>query len=100
MNAETKPRHPEQLRHAIDRGEGGDKVAYPDPAASPLGTDEEAGGNPSSPEATATAYRQEVRSTPRESSRGDGSRGLLIGLWAVLAAVVAAFLVFFFAYGG
>lgn len=33
-----------RLRAAIDRGETGDKVAFPDPAAAPLGTDDEAAG--------------------------------------------------------
>ena len=33
-----------QLRNEIDRGETGDKVAAPDPAAAPLGTDDEAAG--------------------------------------------------------
>jgi hypothetical protein len=33
-----------RLRDAIDSGETHDKVDYPDPAAAPLGTDEEAGG--------------------------------------------------------
>lgn len=33
-----------QLRDDIDRGRTGDKVAGFDPAAAPLGTDEEAGG--------------------------------------------------------
>ena len=32
----------DRLRAAIDRGETGDKVAVDDPAASPLGTDDEA----------------------------------------------------------
>ena len=35
----------EQLRHAIDSGKTGEKVAHPDPAAAPLGTDAEASGN-------------------------------------------------------
>lgn len=35
---------PTQLRAAIDAGETGEKVNFPDPAAAPLGTDEEAGG--------------------------------------------------------
>ena len=33
----------ERLRHKIDTGKTGDKVGVPDPAASPLGTDAEAG---------------------------------------------------------
>lgn len=36
----------EQLRAAIDRGEQGDKVALSDPAAAPLGADDEAAGHP------------------------------------------------------
>jgi hypothetical protein len=35
-----------QLRDDIDRGRTRDKHAYPDPAAVPLGTDDEAGGTP------------------------------------------------------
>jgi hypothetical protein len=35
-----------RLRHAIDSGNTGDKVNYPDPAAAPLGTDDEAAGTP------------------------------------------------------
>ncbi|MFN4184315.1 MAG: hypothetical protein ACK4M6_05975 [Hyphomonas sp.] len=33
-----------RLRHEIDSGNTGDKVNYPDPAAAPLGTDDEAAG--------------------------------------------------------
>lgn len=33
-----------QVRHGTDAGKTRDKVDYPDPAAAPLGTDEEAGG--------------------------------------------------------
>ena len=36
--------HAHRLKAAIDRGETGDKVAFPDPAAAPLGTDDEAAG--------------------------------------------------------
>jgi hypothetical protein len=35
--------NPTEARGRIDKGRIGDKVAAPDPAASPLGTDEEAG---------------------------------------------------------
>jgi len=34
----------QRLRHAIDTGQTGDKIPYPDPAAAPLGTDDEAAG--------------------------------------------------------
>lgn len=36
----------DQISKAIDSGATGEKVAHPDPAAAPLGTDAEAGGNP------------------------------------------------------
>ncbi|MCH8686039.1 hypothetical protein [Pedomonas mirosovicensis] len=39
-----------QLKHDIDSGRTGDKVNFPDPAAAPLGTDDEAGGVSHSPE--------------------------------------------------
>jgi len=45
----------EQLRADIDRGRTGDKIAGPDPAAAPLGADEEAAGTPLRPEAVAAA---------------------------------------------
>lgn len=35
----------DQLRADIDAGRTGEKVAHPDPAAAPLGTDDEAAGN-------------------------------------------------------
>ena len=35
-----------RLRDRIDRGGAGDKVAFSDPAAAPLGTDAEAAGTP------------------------------------------------------
>lgn len=34
-----------RVRHAVDSGETRDKVRYPDPAAAPLGTDDEAAGH-------------------------------------------------------
>jgi hypothetical protein len=37
-------RNTDQLRERIDRGETGEKVDFPDPAAAPLGTDDAASG--------------------------------------------------------
>jgi hypothetical protein len=59
----------DRLRHDIDRGRTGEKVAYSDPAASPLGTDDEAAGTPPSPEAIAHAHAQEM-SGGRHSAPG------------------------------
>lgn len=56
---ETKKKTPttDQLRIRIDRGETGDKVAGSDPAAAPLGTDDEAGGFPPTEQERALAAR-------------------------------------------
>lgn len=53
----------DQIRHAIDSGATGEKVAFPDPAAAPLGTDAEAGGN--SP--TRQERAMEVRAQPEHA---------------------------------
>jgi hypothetical protein len=50
-----------RLRRDIDSGKTGDKVAASDPAAVPLGTDEEAGGVTSPEEAVEKARRAELR---------------------------------------
>jgi hypothetical protein len=49
------------LRDAIDSGATGGKVAAPDPAAAPLGTDAEAGGHPPTEAEVARSLDQEVR---------------------------------------
>lgn len=46
-----------QARKRIDRGKTHDKVNFPDPAAAPLGTDEEAGGARTSEEDIARSVR-------------------------------------------
>jgi hypothetical protein len=51
---------PENLRQNIDKGRSGDKVRMPDPAAAPLGTDDEAGGAPATAEEVELARRNEV----------------------------------------
>ncbi|GGE41099.1 hypothetical protein GCM10007276_18110 [Agaricicola taiwanensis] len=50
----------DRLRHDIDQGRTGEKISYSDPAAAPLGTDDEAAGHPPSPAAIAHAHRQET----------------------------------------
>lgn len=58
-----------QLRDAIDRGRTGSKVPHKDPAAAPLGTDEEAAGTPPTPQDIRIAMRNEVLSRGRHSPR-------------------------------
>lgn len=49
MSDRKKTLNWEQVRDRIDSGATGDKVAGSDPAAAPLGTDDEAAGAPSEP---------------------------------------------------
>jgi hypothetical protein len=59
-----------QLRDDIDAGRTGDKVDWPDPAAVPLGTDEEAAGTPPDSLAVETARTLEISSkSPGPSTR-------------------------------
>lgn len=51
----------ETLRRDLDSGRGRDKLAAPDPAAAPLGTDDEAAGTPISPEQARLARSEEIR---------------------------------------
>jgi hypothetical protein len=70
--AETRQDHAtvEQLRDAIDRGRAGDKVPVLDPAAAPLGADEEAAGTPLHSSAVHEAFRQEAGRSSGHSGRG------------------------------
>ena len=56
-----------QLRRDITSGATGDKVPVIDPAATPLGTDDEAAGAPPSPEMIAAVRRHERETAPRRS---------------------------------
>lgn len=98
------------LRHEIDRGRTGDKIAFPDPAAAPLGTDDEAAGGAPSAAAVAHAAAAEQRAggvaapaasneTSRaidgaETERRENRRWLIAGTLIVLGvtALVAVLL--------
>jgi hypothetical protein len=59
---DTTPTHTvDQLRGEIDAGHAGDKAAASDPAMSPLGTDDEAGGHSNAREQIEQARREETR---------------------------------------
>jgi hypothetical protein len=80
----------EQLRDDIDSGRAaGDKMRVGGPAATPLGTDEEAAGTPVSPAAVERARRFENR-TGMASSEPDGIRAawILIAFGLAFAAVM------------
>ncbi|MBA3325999.1 MAG: hypothetical protein H0T41_12290 [Rhodobacteraceae bacterium] len=65
-NSNDEARNAAQLRAAIDRGDAGDKAMQGDPAAAPLGTDDEAAGTPNSARQVESAMKQEVRARSRD----------------------------------
>jgi hypothetical protein len=84
-----------RLRHDIDRGRGGDKVDNIDPAAAPLGTDDEAAGKPPSPAEIHLAYRHEVGRGVR-SERSDDDHGVAIYLTVFLLWSLGLFSAIYF----
>ncbi|MHB2167218.1 hypothetical protein [Alsobacter sp. R-9] len=67
---------PEHERGRIDAGRTGDKVAFPDPAAAPLGTDAEAAGQASSaaqPRALQTPPHEPPGASDERLRRIDGN---------------------------
>jgi hypothetical protein len=58
----------EQLRRDIDRGLTGDKIPVEDPAAAPLGTDDEAAGTPPTRDEVRDARRREGVGRPPDTS--------------------------------
>jgi len=91
---EGKPSTADQLRHDIDRGRTGDKIAWPDPASAPLGTDEEAAGTPPNPREVETARRDERRgSHARQPEAGLGHAWILIAFIFALFAGLLVWLI-------
>lgn len=81
-----------QLKRDIDTGRTGDKIGHSDPAASPLGTDDEAAGHPPSPEQIAHARAQEVRRPPTPSGEQPIRKSRLkFWLWSIGAVIFLAF---------
>ena len=63
---EADPPTADRLRHDISRGKAGDKVDHPDPAAAPLGTDDEAAGKPPTLEERRIAAAETAPPKPSE----------------------------------
>ena len=81
----------EQLRHDIDQGRTGDKVRFPDPAAAPLGTDEEAAGTPIDPQVIAQTRDAEARmARPTDAQRSAEGRVSDVLWWVAMVAVAVA----------
>jgi hypothetical protein len=94
-----------QLRSAIDSGRTGDKVGVSDPAAAPLGTDEEAAGTPVPSAQAAAALEHETNAgiqlhadargrvdphRPREKHQRPYAMIMLLAVLLVAAAVFAS----------
>lgn len=84
QNETPKPPNAEQLRSSIDRGAMGDKVAFPDPAAAPLGADAEAGGAAPTPAEAELALK--TPPPPARRLHRDGALPLVLGVLALIAA--------------
>ena len=65
----------QQLLHDINRGLTGDKIPAQDPAAAPLGTDDEAAGTSPSPDEVGDARDREAIGRPPDTRLVQGSRG-------------------------
>jgi hypothetical protein len=76
----------DQLRDDINKGRTGDKVCFPDPAAAPLGTDDEAAGYPASPEQVAAVRHHERTKADRMRAK---QASVQARTWLALAAAVA-----------
>ncbi|WP_233713046.1 hypothetical protein [Amaricoccus solimangrovi] len=91
----------DRLRKDIDRGRAGDKVNWPDPAAAPLGTDDEAAGTPPTEAQIRHAREMEVRGRPADTESGlrptapaarGSALGWILGLGAAVLVLILAFL--------
>jgi hypothetical protein len=89
-----RPPNADQLRAAIDSGRTGDKVAFPDPAAAPLGTDAEAAGAPPASNEIHQAFTEETGSISRRGPlHKDRALPAMLGFLGLIA--VAAVITFF-----
>jgi hypothetical protein len=87
MSEKNVPPTAERIRIDIDRGLQGDKTAYPDPAAAPLGTDAESAGAPPTREECALAAMQPSIGAVNEGGEAPGG-GAVVSWKAALIAVV------------
>jgi hypothetical protein len=93
LHPDTPVETTEQLRIAIDQGHAGDKVDVTDPAAAPLGTDDEAGGSPNTVAQVRLAAAHEVHARPnpaRQQTSGLGAAWWLIGYTVFTGASIVA----------
>ncbi|MGJ3231555.1 MAG: hypothetical protein ACFE0P_07135 [Oceanicaulis sp.] len=99
-----------QLKREHETGAHRDKIAYPDPGASPLGTDDEAAGRPANPERVALSAAgapdgaqkpfEPIQSAPRADPQEDpaprvdtSGRFQFLVFGGVLTVIIAALLI-------
>ena len=84
----SEPPTVDRIRADISAGRTGEKVSFPDPAAAPLGTDDEAAGTPASREQR--QLEDEQRPTPRTLSKPtQGPVFFYMSIIAVIPNVIA-----------
>jgi hypothetical protein len=86
--AEPEPKTVDRLREDIDRGVTGDKVPGSDPAAAPLGTDDEAAGAPPTQAEIGLEARSRSVLSHAETSGGGRRRAWLAGAGVVVVLLV------------
>lgn len=84
MTAETS----DQLRAKIDSGRTGDKVGVSDPAAAPLGADDEAAGTPPSRAALRQASTLDGQGSTTPAATRSPTAPVLVVMGGALALVV------------
>ena len=94
MSAQMKDtRNVDQLKADIDSGKAGDKIAWPDPAMAPLGTDDEAAGTPPTPDQVRSASRQETGAgvtSAAQGGKGLGPSWWLVGITILIGLTILA----------
>ena len=87
-NASGEPPTVERFRDDIDQGRTGEKVDYPDPAAAPLGADEEAADSPVTPEQREIEARARAQNGPTPATRRQRGQELVV-FYAFIICVIA-----------
>jgi len=85
----SEPPTADRIRADISRGRTGEKVNFPDPAAAPLGTDDEAAGHAPTPH----ERQMEDRHRPQPNPPRAPSQGPVIFYFGI-AAVIAIVIIF------
>lgn len=86
--AEERPPTTDEIRRAIDSGATGDKVDFPDPAAAPLGTDEEAAGRPLETARREASLLTETRPSPPRPGFRLGAPLWSLAIAFLIAAII------------